>query len=239
MEIDDSMIDKEIHEVSNKEIHEVSSHNNTGTRFLFMKMSFDMIEGYYTKDTCLTNDSTIPPDDTEIVDNSFLRIHLKYWIFNILKTKAVTYCKPKYGKCYVLRNPRKCEDGRRELPTSIYEYLKTFGTPWRSKKVTLTWISCYLFNVDIDCTTNLKWENFQCSHRCLGAGEKLICLNSRHLVWELTADNQSRGSTSKGRRTCSIICKCFKSHVVENHTICVCYKIHDPPCCEPLLLFNN
>jgi hypothetical protein len=225
----------EIEEFADKDIHEVSSHSDTGTRYLYMKMSFDMIEPYYTKEECHNCNmkaNNIPPDNTDILEKSFLRIHLRFWIRKIIGGNTILYCRPKYGLCHVPLKNRSAEDGRRELPTSIYKFLKDNGTPWKSRKVTLTWICCYLNNVDPDCF-KLEWETFQCSHRCLGAGENLICLNSLHLVWESSADNQSRGSTSRGRRICCIICKCDYSRVVERHTICVCYKIHDPPCCEP------
>jgi len=224
-----------------KTLKQICPHNHIGTRYLYMKMSFDMIEPYYTKDLCYYYNMlniNIPIDKTDLIEYdenniSFLRYHLIYWILHLLELKLVPYCKEKYEHCHVLKYPTKKEEGRRDLPTSIYKFLRTNNTPWRSKKVTLSWIVCYIFNIDPDCNKP-GWEKFQCSHRCIGAGENLICLNYKHLVWELSANNQSRGSTSEGRRICCITCQCFRS-IVEKHTLCIHYKIHDPPCCEPLI----
>lgn len=220
-----------------KDIHNsnVSTHNQTGLRFMFMKISLDILEYTYSIKDCYDSNMKEEniPLNTLIMERSFLRLHLKFWIYNITKNSTISYCKPRYGLCHVIDKPRQNEDGRRELPTSIFNALKNINAPWKSRKVTLTWIQCYL-NDKLPNVQNPNWDTFQCSHLCLGGGQNLICLNGNHLTWESASDNQSRGANALGRRICTIKCNCgYAYHTV--HIICSCNHIHDPPCCEPFI----
>jgi len=228
-----------------KTVNDLCNKKQHAKRFMYMKMSLEVIEPIYNINNCLESKSKRKDDLKNLLDlidpssiikeKSFLRKHLRLWLNK--KTNNMSnskyYLKPKYGICYMPDGKRKKNDERRELPKSIIDCLTKMNVPWRpkSRKVTLTWIVCFLNEITPD-VKKPNWDVFQCSHLCLGAGENLICLNPIHLCWELSGDNQSRGSRSMGRRICCVICNCGVFE--EEHTICMCHKLHEPPCHEPL-----
>jgi len=206
-----------------------------------MKISLEIIESFYNIQNCYESNMQHAniPSFTVMTEKSFLRQHLRFWLNNITNNgnNSVLYLKTKYGLCHMPAIPRAKEDGRRELPKSIIDCLVKNKAPWKPYRgrVTLTWIVCFLIDMVPDINKP-NWDVFQCSHLCVGAGSNLICLNGRHLCWEPAADNQSRGSKAKGRRICCVTCKCGKFNF--EHIICMCYKLHGPPCYEPMSSFK-
>lgn len=127
------------------------------------------------------------------------------------------------------------KDGRVQLPNEVIHWLMTNPNPhWRldfdrngrpsgGSKVTLTWIVCYLNN-NLPNPTIEGWENFECSHICLCAGNgnksDYVCLLPKHLVWESSSENQSRGY-----ELCMKMCHCGCGD-----TLCRVSNLHNPHC---------
>jgi hypothetical protein len=132
-----------------------SDHAECGLRYFHLKLSLDQLEPSYTEENvteCKMKGWNIPKF-TQMTESSYLRQHLKYWVYDLLMKnggRTLIYCEPKYGLCHIPTKLRSKEDGRRELPTSIYKALLELDSTWKSKKVNLTWIVCYLNGIDID-----------------------------------------------------------------------------------------
>jgi hypothetical protein len=208
-----------------EDVMEVSLHSQTGLRFMHLKFSLDNIEESYSKENLDDSNMHLKnyPSFTFMTEKSYLRQHLNYWLYEIIMVNggtSIQYCKT--GLCHIPNNLRHKEDGRRELPTSIYQALLNTDQLWKSRKVSLTWIVCYLKGLlpDMD---KPDWDSFQCSHLCLGAGQNLPCLNSNHLCWESASKNQARGT-----RDCLKLCHCGCKK-----SICEANSIHVPSCLSP------
>lgn len=220
--IDYSMED----DYNSSNILKMTLHSQTGLRYMHLKWSLEEIERYYKKEDLFDYKMHLVnhPVFTQLTEKTFLRQHLKFWLNKLLPNggTSITYCPIKYGMCHIPLILRAKEDGRRELPTSIYKTLMDNNQMWKSRKVNLTWIVCFLNNIDPD-DSYPDWDRFQCSHLCLGAGKNLPCLNGNHLCWESAARNQSRGT-----RDCLKICHCGCKR-----TICEANQIHIPYCKSP------
>lgn len=140
------------------------------------------------------------------------------------------------GQCRILNG---VPDGRVQLPESILVFMfeHSASLPWvvsktargnglawgGGAKVTVTWLSCYIWNVRPD-QTQPGWEYFECSHRCLNAGQgesvTAKCTYASHLTWESKAANQSRAGD-----LCATLCHCGCGEY-----ICRVYEAHFPQC---------
>ena len=92
-----------------------------------------------------------------------------------------------------------------------------FVPPQRSK-VPIHWMACVVNGVLPD-TTKVRWETFQCSHRCIEAG----CFNPDHLCWESASLNQERANSFCRQ-------KCTHNGCTKGRSYCECLPIHSPHC---------
>jgi len=207
---------------SNINILNHSDHSQIGLRYYHMVLSFQELEKDYNEEDMhmYTNPNNFPffVIRKTSTSESILRQHLRWWVRD-LSISTELCCEDEYGVCRIPKKLRAKEDGRRELPTSIYKTLIKLPVTWKAKKVCLSWVVCFLDNIQLDID-NEGWDRFQCSHLCLGAGKNLPCLNSKHLVWESASDNQARGS-----RDCLKKCHCGCGK-----KLCVANYMHVPSC---------
>ena len=206
------------------DVTELALHSQTGLRFMHLIWSLEAIEKFYSEKDLDEANMHLKnfPAFTCMTEKSYLRQHIRFWLYEIILFNggnSIIYCQTRYGMCHIPLRLRAKEDGRRELPTSIYNTLVNTNQMWKSKKVSLTWIVCFLNDVTPDLSQS-DWDSFQCSHLCLGAGQNLPCLNSKHLCWESASKNQARGT-----RDCLKLCHCGC-----NKTICEANNIHVPWC---------
>lgn len=109
-------------------------HMETAKRFLEMVISLDVLGEFYSPQHIEdANMRIIPP--MNYLDRTFLRHHLRWWMHSY-STEKICYCHPDDGLCHFIPiDARIREDGRRDLPLSIFETLQETFVPWCAKRV--------------------------------------------------------------------------------------------------------
>lgn len=206
------------------------SHQKNAQRYFQLCKDLDAIKNTYKREVPKNQSQNKYPKSVQ--GESYLVTHLKYWIQTYVDTSKEYKTRTNVPH-QVMSNT---QDGRRPLPSTIVkachealpnsvEWKPTSGNKLE-RKVTVTWIVCYLNNIHPD-TTKQNWEAFDCSHCCICWGLKefnLVCIDFKCLCWESKAINQERGN--------SYCCKkCQHTGCTDqNGTICKCNSLHDPPC---------
>lgn len=195
-------------------------HANNAERFITMCNTLDRISTMY-KRIVPKNQSQKQYPDTNTRE-PYLVTHLTYWVSQYIEQDEY---KTRTGEIHQVM---KCSgDGRRTIPSTICEAIKKLDNPlWgcsKDQKVRITWIVCYLHNIQPNTTTN-QWQAFDCSHRCICYNlDGYTCIDPKCLIWESKSYNQSRGN-----HYCCNPCTHFEEC---GKTICSCNEIHIPSCC--------
>jgi hypothetical protein len=149
---------------------------------------------------------------------SYLITHLKNWLSSKIEEQKVFTTRT--GEIHVAMKSNG-KDLRRNLPTTINAEMQKHCMEWdRKKRVTVTWIVCYLNKVFPNQTCE-NWKFFECSHLCVEYGLKpeFNCIDGGCLAWESKSTNQSRGNDY-----CMKICNHCSSRC------CHCQGFHFPGC---------
>lgn len=181
-----------------------------------MVTSLDAIKATYARTVPFKAKTSNYPPEKE--GESYLITHLSYWIDCKIEKEEVLKTRNERVHSVMKSNGN---DLRRSLPTTINSAMNMVDKKWTSKKrVTVTWIVCYLNKIYPDTLKN-SWESFECSHICIeyGLQDKFNCIDARCLTWESKSVNQSRGNDfcMKKCNHCQIWC-------------CHCQHFHDPCC---------
>jgi hypothetical protein len=190
--------------------------DNKGERFMKMVASLDEIKITYARTVPLRAREVDYPPEKE--GEFYLITHLKHWI-DVKIEKDQNFLTRNGKQHAVMKSNGK--DLRRSLPTTINSAMSVVDSGWDLKKrVTVTWIVCYLNKIHPD-QEKKNWEYFECSHTCIefGLDNKFNCISSGCLIWESQSVNQSRGNEYCMR-------KC--SHC--QNWCCHCQMFHDPKC---------
>jgi hypothetical protein len=152
-----------------------------------------------------------------------LKAELATWI----RSKATQTTSTRTGTTHKVAPGLNDKDLRCQLPLQVIKASNQHFPEWQwlksesnKKKVTITWVVCYLNNIYPDQTKE-GWRLFECSHRCIESElpQGTRCLDASCLCWESKRDNQSRGNQY-----------CCKNCTHCNAPICHCQQFHLPPC---------